>query len=171
MFDMRRREFITLLGGAAAAWPRAARAQRPAMPMIGLLSPRSPAVDASLIWVIRQGLNDTGFGAAVPVRRDIELTGHVITQQRDVGGVPSAVRHRQRAARRRAARQLLPVPRFMRTRARCTRVFPTNGVNNEVCSHNRRIDAMGDQRISAIERPSRRIFRPNRRIWLFEPGF
>jgi putative ABC transport system substrate-binding protein len=57
---MRRRAFISLLGGAAA-WPLAARAQRPAMPMIGLLSPRSPAVDASLIWVIRQGLNDTGF--------------------------------------------------------------------------------------------------------------
>jgi putative tryptophan/tyrosine transport system substrate-binding protein len=61
MFDMRRRDFITFLGGAAVAWPLAARAQQLAMPMIGLLSPRSPAVDASLIWVIRQGLNDTGF--------------------------------------------------------------------------------------------------------------
>jgi transposase len=58
---MRRREFITLLGGAAAGWPLVARAQQPALPMIGLLSPRSPAVDASLISVIRQGLNDTGF--------------------------------------------------------------------------------------------------------------
>ena len=57
---MKRREFIALLGGAAA-WPLAARAQRPAMPMIGLLSPRSPAVDASLISVIRHGLNDSGF--------------------------------------------------------------------------------------------------------------
>jgi ABC-type uncharacterized transport system substrate-binding protein len=58
---VRRRELILALGSVAAAWPLAARAQRPAMPMIGLLSPRSPAVDASLIWVIRQGLNDTGF--------------------------------------------------------------------------------------------------------------
>jgi putative tryptophan/tyrosine transport system substrate-binding protein len=57
---VRRREFITLLGGAAA-WPLAARAQQPAMPVVGVLSPRSPAVDAPLIAVIRQGLNDTGF--------------------------------------------------------------------------------------------------------------
>jgi len=61
MIDLRRRQFIALLGGAAAAWPVAARGQQPAMPVIGLLSARSPAVDATLISVIRQGLNDSGF--------------------------------------------------------------------------------------------------------------
>ena len=57
---MRRRGFITLLGGAAA-WPLAARAQQPALPVIGLLSARSPAVDVPLIAVIRQSLNAAGF--------------------------------------------------------------------------------------------------------------
>jgi putative tryptophan/tyrosine transport system substrate-binding protein len=60
-FLRRRREFITLLGGAAAAWPFAAHAQQPAMAVIGVLSSRSPAVDTPLIAVIRQGLNETGF--------------------------------------------------------------------------------------------------------------
>jgi putative ABC transport system substrate-binding protein len=58
---MRRREFITLLGSGVAGWPLAARAQQRAVPVIGVLSSRSPAVDTSLIAVIRQGLNEAGF--------------------------------------------------------------------------------------------------------------
>ena len=57
---MRRREFITLLGGAVA-WPVMGRAQQPAMPIIGFLSSRSPAESTAVVAAFRQGLRETGF--------------------------------------------------------------------------------------------------------------
>ena len=103
---MRRREFITLLGGAAAAWPLAARAQQPSMPVIGFLSSRSPAESAYVLAAFHQGLREAGFveGQNVVIAfrwaegdysrlpaLASELVGRRVTLLFTAGGPPSAL--------------------------------------------------------------------------------
>jgi putative ABC transport system substrate-binding protein len=79
MFDMNRREFITLLSGAAAAWPVAARAQQPAMPLIGFLSSLSASVTSKRISSFGEGLSETGY----TVGRDVTVEARMAEGQDD----------------------------------------------------------------------------------------
>jgi putative ABC transport system substrate-binding protein len=58
---MRRREFITLIGGMAATWPLTARAQQPAMPVVGFLRPTRAEDAGHLVAAVRQGLRQSGY--------------------------------------------------------------------------------------------------------------
>jgi hypothetical protein len=105
---MRRRKFITLLGGAAAAWPVAARAQQAALPVVGFMAGSSPAALSQQVAAFREGLKEAGFieGMNVAVEyRYGEGQLESISGSRVRSGPPSSGRDRRKRRSHRGARR------------------------------------------------------------------
>jgi putative ABC transport system substrate-binding protein len=110
MFDISRRDFTSLLAGSAATWPLAARAQQPAMPVIGFMSGRAPEDSAHLLAAFRLGLSEVGFVEGQNVAIEFgwargqydrlpalatELVGRRVAVLVALGGVTSSVAAKQ----------------------------------------------------------------------------
>jgi putative ABC transport system substrate-binding protein len=83
---MKRREFIRLAGGAAAAWPLPAHSQQPAMPVIGLLLPISPAAAARNVEALRTGLHDLGYSEARNIALELRYADGAIERLPKLAG-------------------------------------------------------------------------------------